>query len=161
MEHIWSPWRLSYMTRKDKPTTCIFCEAIKQKDSEDNLIVRRGERAFAILNRYPYTSGHLMIVPNQHLPSLLDLDAATLSDMMALMQQALHTIASLYQPEGFNVGANIGSCSGAGVAVHFHWHVVPRWGGDTNFMTTVGGARVLPEDLQQTYQRIRDGWLNI
>ena len=160
MDHIWSPWRMNYISRKDKPGGCIFCDACLCGDGEENLIVRRGELAFIILNRYPYTNAHLMVVPYAHQPSLISLNAPILAEMMALINQSLRTIESLYHPHGFNLGANIGTIAGAGVADHVHFHVVPRWGGDTNFMTTVGGVRVLPEELNQTYQRLKEGWLS-
>jgi ATP adenylyltransferase len=160
MDHLWSPWRMNYISRTDKPAGCIFCDACACQDGEENLIVHRGKLAFVILNRYPYTSGHIMVVPYAHLPSLVSLDSATLQEMMLLINQGLRSIEKVYHPHGFNVGANIGTVAGAGVADHIHFHVVPRWNGDTNFMTTVGAARVLPEDLLQTLQRLQDGWIN-
>ena len=159
MDHLWSPWRMNYISRGEKPDGCIFCNACTCQDGEENLVVRRGKLAFAILNRYPYTSGHIMVVPFTHQPSLVSLDVPTLEEIMRLINEGLHTIENIYQPHGFNVGANIGSMAGAGVADHVHFHVVPRWGGDTNFMTTVGATRVLPEELNQTYHRLKDGWL--
>ena len=158
MNHLWSPWRMKYISRSEKKAGCIFCNAADCTDSEENLIVRRTKLAFVILNRYPYNSGHVMVVPFAHQPSLVSLDKATQAEMMELINESLKTIESLYKPQGFNVGANIGSIAGAGVADHVHFHIVPRWAGDTNFMTTVGEARVLPEELSQTYQRLKDGW---
>ncbi len=158
MDHLWSPWRMKYISRSEKKAGCIFCNAADCTDSEENLIVRRTKLAFVILNRYPYNSGHVMVVPFAHQPSLVSLDKATQAEMMELINESLKTIESLYKPQGFNVGANIGSIAGAGVADHVHFHIVPRWAGDTNFMTTVGEARVLPEELSQTYQRLKDGW---
>jgi len=158
MDHLWSPWRMKYISRSEKKAGCIFCNAADCTDSEENLIVRRTKLAFVILNRYPYNSGHVMVVPFAHQPSLVSLDKATQAEMMELINESLKTIESLYKPQGFNVGANIGSIAGAGVADHVHFHIVPRLAGDTNFMTTVGEARVLPEELSQTYQRLKDGW---
>ena len=158
MDHLWSPWRMKYISRSEKKAGCIFCNAADCTDSEENLIVRRTKLAFVILNRYPYNSGHVMVVPFAHQPSLVSLDKATQAEMMELINESLKTIESLYKPQGFNVGANIGSIAGAGVADHIHFHIVPRWAGDTNFMTTVGEARVLPEELSQTYQRLKDSW---
>jgi len=158
MDLLWAPWRMNYISRTDKPKGCIFCDACACPDGEENLVVRKGRLAFVILNRFPYTSGHVMVVPYAHLPSLVSLDANTLEEMMQLIQQSLRTIEKVYHPHGFNVGANIGTVAGAGVADHVHFHIVPRWNGDTNFMTTVGGARVLPEDLNQTLQRLQEGW---
>lgn len=159
MDHLWSPWRMEYISRNDKPAGCIFCSACADQDGDQNLIIRKGKLAFVILNRYPYTSGHVMVVPNAHLPSLVSLDSPTIEEMMQLIQQGLRTIEKTYHPHGFNVGANIGTVAGAGVADHVHFHIVPRWNGDTNFMTTVGGARVLPEELGQTQQKLKSGWL--
>ena len=160
MDHLWSPWRMNYISRGEKPDGCIFCNACACQDGEENLVVRRGKLAFVILNRYPYTSGHIMVVPFAHQPSLVSLDPPTLGEIMQLINEGLHTIENIYRPHGFNVGANIGSMAGAGVADHVHFHVVPRWGGDTNFMTTVGATRVLPEELSQTFHRLKDGWLS-
>jgi ATP adenylyltransferase len=160
MDHLWSPWRMKYISRTEKKTGCIFCQAADCEDSEENLIVRRGKLAYVILNRFPYTSGHVMVVPFAHQPSLVNLESAALVEIMRLINESLRTIEDIYKPQGFNVGANIGSIAGAGVAEHVHFHVVPRWGGDTNFMTTVGEVRVLPEELPQTYQRLKNGWLS-
>jgi ATP adenylyltransferase len=159
MDHLWSPWRMNYISRTNKLDGCIFCDACACPDGEENLVVHRSELVFVILNRYPYTSAHIMVVPYAHQPSLVSLDAPTLSEMMLVINQGLRTIEKIYRPHGFNVGANIGTVAGAGVADHVHFHIVPRWGGDTNFMTTVGNTRVLPEELSQTFQRLKDSWL--
>jgi ATP adenylyltransferase len=158
MDHIWSPWRMKYIGRQKTPRGCIFCSALKKEDGVDNLIVTRGKLAFVILNRYPYTSGHLMVVPYSHVRTMEELDESSLSEVMVLIRRVIATINSVYKPEGFNIGANLGTVAGAGIANHVHFHVVPRWGGDTNFMTSVSGARVLPEDLSDTYQRLKDAW---
>jgi ATP adenylyltransferase len=139
---------------------CAFCNARAQADSPQNLIVFRGARAFVILNRYPYTSGHVMVVPDNHLPSFEDLETATRTEMIELTTQCIRVLRKVYHPEAFNVGANIGALAGAGIADHVHMHIVPRWGGDTNFMSTLGQTRVLPEELEETYRRIREGWEN-
>ena len=157
LEHIWSPWRMEYIRRSSKSTGCIFCNALKH-DSDEYLIVKREPTAFVILNRYPYTSGHVMVVPCTHVPNLDDLDQQTILDIFNLTNTAMHVIEKVYKPDGFNLGANIGSKAGAGIADHVHFHIVPRWAGDTNFMTTVGEARVLPEDLCETYQHLKDNW---
>lgn len=178
MEHLWSPWRMTYLrgadpaaeaqagqstspilgTRPLGPVGCIFCDLPAQDRDADNLIVRRGRLAFVILNRYPYNNGHLMVVPYAHVPSLEQLDAPTLAEFMALTQQALATLRRMYAPDAFNLGANIGGAAGAGIAEHVHLHVVPRWAGDTNFMSTVAGTRVIPEDLRDTWRQARDLW---
>jgi ATP adenylyltransferase len=126
----------------------------------ENLIVFRGPRAFVILNRYPYTSGHLLVVANSHQPSIEDLDIEIRSEMMELATVCMRVIRKVYQPEAFNLGANIGEAAGAGIAGHVHLHVVPRWGGDTNFMSALAETRVLPEELSETYQRICAAWIN-
>jgi ATP adenylyltransferase len=149
---------MAYVQNSQTEEGCIFCNRLKVPDSSENLIVYRGERAFVILNRYPYTSGHLMIVPNDHQPSLELLEAATRAEMMELLSRAVEVLRAVYHPQGFNLGANIGEAAGAGVAGHVHLHMVPRWTGDTNFMSSVGDTRVLPEALEETYRRIREGW---
>lgn len=137
---------------------CVFCNVQAQPDSPENLIVFRGRRAFVILNRYPYTSGHLMVVPTDHQPSFEDLSAETRAEVMELITECIQVLRMVYKPEAFNVGANIGSVAGAGIAGHVHMHVVPRWGGDTSFMSSIGETRVLPESLEETYRRIKEAW---
>ncbi len=137
---------------------CVFCNVQAQPDSPENLIVFRGRRAFVILNRYPYTSGHLMVVPTDHQPSFEDLSAETRAEVMELITECIRVLRMVYKPEAFNVGANIGSVAGAGIAGHVHMHVVPRWGGDTSFMSSIGETRVLPESLEETYRRIKEAW---
>ncbi len=124
----------------------------------EKLIDYRGKKSFVILNRYPYTSGHLMVVPNAHHPSMEFLDIETCNEIMGLLKASIQVLRTVYKPEGFNIGTNIGDVAGAGVASHVHFHVVPRWGGDTNFITTTGAVRVIPEDLSQTYARICAAW---
>jgi ATP adenylyltransferase len=158
MKHIWSPWRMKYIRDTETPKGCIFCNAMKMEDGLENLIVKRGKLAFVILNRYPYTSGHVMVVPYLHVGTLAQLDKGTTGEMTELIQQAVLTITEVYEPEGFNIGANLGSVAGAGVADHLHVHIVPRWAGDTNFMTPVADARVIPEDLGETLERLQAAW---
>ena len=158
MKHIWSPWRMKYIMDHERSNNCVFCNASQQTNDADNLIVFRGQLAFVILNRYPYTSGHLMVVPYTHQPSIENVDAATRSEMIELTTQSMTILRSIYAPDGFNLGANIGEAAGAGVATHVHIHVVPRWAGDTNFMSAVSDIRVLPETLDDTYQRVRETW---
>ncbi|MFP3853127.1 MAG: HIT family protein [Anaerolineales bacterium] len=137
---------------------CIFCQLLQDPDGPDNLILHRGDHAFIVLNRYPYTNGHLMVVPYAHEASLQPLDSHTLAEMMELTREAVNHLTLVYQPEGFNVGLNLGEAAGAGVADHVHIHIVPRWGGDTNFMSTTAKTRVLPESLEVTYDRLRQSW---
>ena len=158
MDHLWSPWRMKYIQQGVQPGGCIFCNAAQPGSDDEYFVVARAKRSFVILNRYPYTSGHVMVVPYVHQPSIEDLDPETRQEMIELANQALGVLRSVYRPEAFNVGANIGSAAGAGIAEHVHIHVVPRWNGDTNFMSTIAETRVLPEDLAETYRRIRDQW---
>jgi ATP adenylyltransferase len=148
---------MSYIL-SEKENGCIFCEAQTKPDGEENLIIRRGQRAFVIINRYPYTSGHLMVVPFEHQSQLEHLDPATRAEMMELTAKCVRVLKAEYHAQGFNVGANLGSAAGAGIPQHFHLHIVPRWEGDTNFISTVGETRVVPEALDDTYQRISEAW---
>jgi ATP adenylyltransferase len=159
MKRIFASWRMKYI--ESHTDGCVFCELPKQADGIGNLIVARGDRAFVILNRFPYTSGHIMVVANAHQPSLEDLDKPTRAEMMELVTQCIRVLRKVYRPQGFNVGANIGEVAGAGVAGHVHLHIVPRWGGDSNFMSTVAETRVLPEDLEETYRRVRVAWESV
>lgn len=158
MENMWSPWRMKYVTDNEKPGECIFCGYPKIKDGVENLIVHRGISAFVILNRYPYTSGHAMVVPFQHVASIEELSPEVRGEMMEMVNETLGVLRKVYRPDGFNIGINMGSAAGAGIAEHAHIHIVPRWGGDTNFMSTTGETRVIPEDLQVTYDRISAAW---
>jgi ATP adenylyltransferase len=156
MKHLWSPWRLEYL-QMPKADGCIFCCAVASDDDRGNLVLLRGERAFLILNRFPYNNGHLMVVPYAHVPSLEDLDAPTLAEMMLLLKRGLAALRSAMCPDGFNLGANLGHVAGAGVEEHVHLHLVPRWLGDTNFMPVVGDMRVVPQTWLQTYDQLRAG----
>jgi ATP adenylyltransferase len=157
MDYLWTPWRYSYITNAAKSSergACIFCELPKLPDRDAN-IVYRGQHCFIILNSFPYTSGHVMIVPFAHLDELSKLPEATAHEMMGLSQEMERVLRQAYSPDGINLGMNIGRAAGAGVAGHVHMHVLPRWVGDTNFMTVTAETRVLPESLEQTYERIR------
>lgn len=161
MDHMWSPWRLKYIYGHERDGACVFCAAPGQPDGPGSLVVARGVNVFAILNRFPYTSGHLMVVPYAHQPTLEDLDSATRAEMMEMVNHGMCVLRAEYRAEGFNLGANIGAAAGAGIAVHVHFHIVPRWMGDTNFMSTVGETRVLPEELDETWRRISACWNNL
>jgi ATP adenylyltransferase len=160
MNHIWSPWRMKYIKNHPKEEGCVFCNAQAQEDNAENLIAFRGEYAFVILNLYPYTNGHLMVVPFQHAATLEELEPAARAEMMELTAQCMSILRKIYNPQAFNMGANIGAAAGAGVPGHIHMHIVPRWGGDTNFMTVLGETRVLPESLADSYKHISDGFLS-
>jgi ATP adenylyltransferase len=151
---------MTYIENAGKVEGCVFCNAQAKEDGPDNLIVQRGKLAYVILNRYPYTSGHVMVVPFAHKPNLEELDPATRAEMMELTSQATAVLHKIYNTKAFNVGVNIGEAAGAGVKEHVHIHVVPRWVGDTNFMSTLAQTRVLPENLDDTWRRIREGFLS-
>ena len=157
MDYLWTPWRYAYITNAGKPETsnnCIFCDLPKLPDAEAK-IVHRAKHCYIILNSFPYTSGHVMVVPFAHLDELQKLPEVAANEMMALSQKIEGALRQVYSPDGINVGMNIGRAAGAGVAGHVHMHVLPRWVGDTNFMTVTGESRVLPEALEETYDRIK------
>lgn len=158
MNYLWSPWRMTYIEKNKSEEACAFCDALDDADGSGNLIVYRGPRAFIILNRFPYTSGHLMAVPYQHCPSLEDLDPETRAEIIELANLSMQVLRGVYQPQGFNLGINLGEAAGAGITDHIHMHVVPRWTGDTNFMSSLGQTRVLPETLEDTYERVKEAW---
>ena len=149
---------MAYIQSEKNKNSCVFCNAVAADDDENNLIVARAEHAFVILNRYPYTSGHVMVIPYKHVQTINELSAATRAEMMELVNQTTAVLGTVYHPEGFNLGANLGTAAGAGIAEHVHIHIVPRWVGDTNFMSAVGETRIIPEELAQTYQRIKTAW---
>lgn len=154
MDKIWAPWRSAYVTAPNQETGCVLCLARDRSGDADSLVLRVGTSNLVMLNLYPYTSGHVMVAPLRHVGSLAEASPDELAEMMALARQAETALKTAYRAEGFNLGMNLGRIAGAGVDGHIHLHVVPRWGGDTNFMTTVGDARVLPEDLQTTRARL-------
>jgi ATP adenylyltransferase len=155
-ERLWTPWRMAYIRKgEDKPDGCVFCELLAQGDDRANHILGRGERVFAILNAFPYNPGHLMVMPFRHVGEYADLTTDELSEMMAMTGTAIRALRDESGPHGFNLGMNLGQVAGAGVADHVHLHLVPRWGGDTNFMPIVGQTKVLPELLDETYEKLR------
>lgn len=149
---------MKYIESHNKEAGCVFCNAQAQTDSAENLIAFRGKNAYVILNRYPYTSGHLMVIPFKHAPNLEELDSETRAEMMELTSRCTTILREIYRTQSFNIGVNIGEAAGAGVLGHVHIHIVPRWAGDTNFMSSVGQTRVLPEALEETYQRVRQAF---
>ena len=154
MDYLWSPWRYQYVTTEHRGSECVFCHAAEPGDDQAKLVVYRGRDNFILLNRYPYTSGHLMIVPYQHVPSLEAASAETLTELILLAQKSERCLRELYKPDGLNLGLNLGESAGAGIAGHLHLHALPRWSGDTSFITTVSETRILPEDLSVTYQKL-------
>ncbi len=151
---LWAPWRLAYVTTAGKQQGCIFCQKPQEQRDRENLIVARFERTFVILNAFPYNNGHLMVVPYRHVPSLLDLTDDELAELMKVTQIAERVLRAALQPHGFNIGLNLGRCAGAGIEDHLHIHIVPRWHGDTNFMPVIADTKVLPELLEQTYEKL-------
>lgn len=154
MDHLWSPWRYRYVTAGVAPEGCIFCAMAASSDDVASLVIHRARHNFVVLNRYPYTSGHLMIVPYAHASTLGETPAEALAELILLAQRAEVNLRAAYRCPGLNMGFNIGECAGAGVAQHVHFHVLPRWPGDANFMTAVGETRVMPEDLSESYRKL-------
>lgn len=157
MEHLWAPWRREFVTG-EKPTGCIFCRFANETGSGDerrNLVLGRTPHSFAVLNRFPYNNGHLMVLPKRHVGDFVQLSEPELVDLHRLLQTAVRLVNEAYQPEGANLGMNLGADAGAGIIGHLHWHLVPRWRGDTNFMPVVGGTKVMVEHLHQTWEALR------
>jgi ATP adenylyltransferase len=155
MDHMFTPWRYAYVQDAAQDRGCLFCALLAAQDDAASLIVTRGAKNFVVLNRYPYTVGHVMVVPYAHVAALDGADRETLAEMMHFAQRVERALAATYHPDGYNVGMNLGRAAGAGVAEHVHLHVLPRWAGDTSFMTTTGETRHLPEDLAQTYEKMK------
>jgi ATP adenylyltransferase len=156
MELLFTPWRLAYLTTDRSDAGCIFCEALEAGQDRERLIVLRGKANFLILNRYPYNNGHLMIVPNRHVAQIGDSTPEELHELVDLVARCEAGLHEIYRPNGINVGINLGSSAGAGITGHYHLHMVPRWGGDTNFMTVIGCTRLVPEELDRTWSRLHD-----
>ncbi len=154
MDYLWTPWRYAYVSTAEKARDCVFCDAAKAGNDEKALIVYRGQHCFVILNAYPYTPGHVMIVPYAHLDELQKLPLEAANEMMALSQRMEHVLRELYHPDGINLGMNIGKAAGAGIAGHIHMHVLPRWVADANFVSVVCETRILPETLDVTWKRM-------
>jgi ATP adenylyltransferase len=155
MDRLWSPWRLEYVTGSGKSPGCVFCAAQDPSEDQSSLVVFRGESCYVILNLYPYNNGHLMVVPNRHIASLAAATSEELCELIELTRQSELALTEAFSPHGMNMGINLGKPAGAGVLDHVHMHVVPRWNGDTNFMTIVGETRVLPEELPVTARKLR------
>jgi ATP adenylyltransferase len=155
VDYLWSPWRYQYLTAPRPFEGCVFCALHADDHDEENLIVHRGAHNFVVLNKFPYTSGHLMVVPYIHAAELLTIPDEAAAEMMTLVRLADGHLRTIYRPEGMNIGMNIGASAGAGIAEHIHMHVLPRWHGDANFMTTIAETRVLPETLDVTWRRLQ------
>ncbi|HXK58444.1 MAG TPA: HIT domain-containing protein [Acidobacteriota bacterium] len=155
MDRLWTPWRYQYISSSDKPGRCIFCAFQEEDKDEENLILLRQPHSFLILNRYPYTSGHLMVVVRRHIPSLAEATNDELEEIILTARECQMALTQVYRPDGFNIGFNVGKSAGAGIAGHLHLHVVPRWQGDSNFVAVIGETRIIPEDLRTTYDKLR------
>ncbi len=152
MKILWAPWRIKYILGKKEG--CIFCDKVKENKDRENYILLRGKNAFVILNTFPYNNGHLMVAPYKHVPDLDGLEESELAELMRLVKTCTQILKKTLNPEGFNIGANLGKVAGAGVEGHIHIHIVPRWEGDTSFISTVGDTKIIPESLDDTYGKL-------
>ena len=155
MDYLWTPWRYAYITGTKEAQGCVFCHSKDEKDDSKAGIVYRGEHCYICMNAFPYTSGHVMVVPYQHVDRLNLLPEAAATEMMFLTRRLEQVLIDLYNPDGVNLGMNIGKAAGAGIAGHIHMHILPRWVADANFMTVIGETRMLPETLEETYRRMK------
>ncbi|MCI0412064.1 HIT domain-containing protein [bacterium] len=155
MNSILSPWRFDYVTGATQKGGCVFCLAIENTDHPDSLIIHQAKHNFVLLNRYPYNNGHMMIAPYKHLSNPVEVEPEILEEMMGLFQRGIQALRAVYRPDGFNMGMNLGKCAGAGIEEHYHLHLVPRWNGDTSFMSTLAETRVIPEDFSITLTKLR------
>jgi ATP adenylyltransferase len=158
MRQLWAPWRLAYVQEAGAAEGCVFCREAAGELADASLVVHRGERALVLLNKFPYSSGHLMVAPLRHIPALGDLEPGEATEIHALTVQAIAALSKLYAPDGFNVGWNLGAVAGGSIAAHLHQHVVPRWSGDTNFMPVLADVKVLPEHLESTRVNLIEAW---
>lgn len=157
---LWAPWRMEFIKTHKDYKGCVFCDMIKSDSNKDceNLVVRRGRMAFVVMNRYPYNSGHLLVMPKDHIGEITEIRAEVTKEIDRLIKESIVTIRKVMNPQGFNIGMNIGAVAGAGIKDHLHWHVVPRWQGDTNFMPVLGDSKVISEHLLETGSNLRDKW---
>ena len=163
METLWAPWRMEYIlgeNKKEKPG-CIFCNRLRRSQDQKDLILMRSKNAAVIMNRFPYNNGHLMVMPNRHIGDLQKLNAREIAEIHKLLSLSLDAMNKEIRPDGFNIGLNLGKVAGAGVADHIHWHIVPRWSGDTNFMPVISETKVMPEHLQSVYLRLRRAFVEV
>lgn len=152
MKILWAPWRIKYILGKKEK--CIFCDKVKNDKDKENYVLLRGKNAFVILNTFPYNNGHLMVAPYKHVPDLESLEENELGELMGLVKKSTQILKKALNPEGFNIGINMGKVAGAGVEEHIHIHIVPRWGGDTSFISTVGDTKIIPESLDDTFKKL-------
>ena len=162
MENMWAPWRMQYiMGDTEKINGCLFCALPSMDQDEKNLIVYRSRHCFVILNKFPYNNGHTMVIPYEHTADLLSLDDAVLADCQLTIKKTIRVLKDVFHPQGINLGMNLGQAAGAGIEEHIHYHLVPRWNGDTNFMPIIGGVKVISEALQETYKKLKTAFLEI
>jgi ATP adenylyltransferase len=161
MDRLWTPWRFDYISKVDQTSSCVFCNILGETDDTDNLVLFRSRHVFGILNLFPYTSGHLLIVANRHISSLNETTEEELLEFISFARHSENALRQEYHPNGFNIGFNIGRAAGAGIERHLHMHVLPRWVGDSNFVSVVGETRILPEELPTTRRRVRPYFLNL
>jgi ATP adenylyltransferase len=154
MKVIWAPWRMEYILSNEEVDSCIFCPGDDRSKDEERLILYVGPQAMVIMNRFPYINGHLLVAPVRHVPGLESLSHAEILDIMVMVRRSIWVLNGIMRPEGFNVGLNLGKVAGAGVGEHLHFHIVPRWSGDTNYMAVVGETRVIPEHIRETYRKL-------
>ena len=154
MENLWAPWRMTYILDEDKSGECIFCQACDGKGADD-LVLGVGSKCLVMMNKFPYNNGHLLVAPLRHVASLNDLDETELCNLLSTVNLGVKALKAVMNPEGYNVGLNLGRVAGAGIEEHLHFHIVPRWGGDTNFMTVFGDVRVIPEHIEATCAKLR------
>ena len=163
MDHLYTPWRMTYLAEeKGTYVDCVFCAKahyVDEATEQAEWIVARSEFVFVTLNKFPYNNGHVMVIPYAHVPSLETLPVEALTDMMVTVNRALAALRKVYNPQGFNVGANLGGAAGAGIAAHMHMHIVPRWSGDTNYLSIIGETRVIPDLLDDTWRKLREAWV--
>jgi ATP adenylyltransferase len=159
MKYLWAPWRMDYILG-EKKKGCFFCKKLKEKKSKKNLILHRGEYVFVVMNKYPYTNGHLMVVPRRHCLNVEELDHNELKEFFDLLKTSIKVLKVSLRPHGFNIGMNIGKVGGAGED-HLHLHIVPRWAGDTNFMPVIGETKIIPEYLEETYQKLHSAFMDL
>ncbi len=155
MKGLWAPWRMKYILSEEKEGNCIFCPGDDRKKDEERLIPYVGSLTMVLMNRFPYNNGHLLVAPNRHVPSLEHLSDKETLDLLNVVRRSIDILKKIMNPEGFNVGLNLGQVAGAGMEEHMHFHIVPRWNGDTNFMTVLGEVRVIPEHIKETYKKLR------
>ena len=162
MEQMWAPWRIQYISGElEEPDGCIFCQVTKEKDDSKNHIVHRGKHVYVILNKFPYNNGHVMIVPYKHTNDLLELSDEEQHESQLVLNKAIKAIRKVYNPSAINIGLNMGKAAGAGIEEHIHYHVLPRWDGDTNFMPVVAGVKVISESLDASYEKLKQAFVEI